>query len=235
MKPGRIAAWAIAAIVVPGLAACSGSSPGASNSGGSSPAASSSPSQSATSQSQGTTKSDTSGQTGGQGALTPPGTHLSLDRAATVGWVPPTQYSATRANKALKLQVTVVSIQKGSIADFQNVNLNASQKKDTPYYVTVRVTALGSTVPPANSDPAIAFRAIDDRGQEQESITFLGTFSRCDEATPPKPFVNGKSYQSCLAYLMPGGGSIQKVEWNDGPSKANEVTPYFDNPIIWAG
>jgi hypothetical protein len=90
-------------------------------------------------------------------------------------------------------------------------------------------------VPPANSDPAIAFRAIDDRGQEQESITFLGTFSRCDEATPPKPFVSGKSYQSCLTYLMPGGGSIQKVEWNDGPSKANEVTPYFDNPIIWGG
>jgi hypothetical protein len=149
--------------------------------------------------------------------------------------VPPTQYSATHANKALKLQVTVMSIQKGTIADFQNVDLNASQKKDTPYYVTVRVTALGGTVPPANSDPAIAFRAIDDRGQEQESITFLGTFSRCNEATPPKPFVNGKSYQSCLAYLMPGGGSIQKVEWNDGPSKANEVTPYFDNPIIWAG
>jgi hypothetical protein len=235
MKPGWIAAWAVAALVVPGLAACGGSSPGASSSSGSSPGASSSPSQGATSQSQGTSKSDTSSQTGAQGALTAPGTHLSLDRTATVGWVPPTQYSATRANKALTLRVTVVSIQKGTIADFQNVDLNASQKKDTPYYVTVRVTALGGTVPPANSDPAIAFRAIDDRGQEQESITFLGTFSRCDEATPPKPFVNGKSYQSCLAYLMPGGGAIQKVEWNDGPSKANEVTPYFDNPIIWAG
>src|SRR5437016_1719994 len=135
MKPGRIAAWAIIAIAVPGLAACGGSSPGASSGGGSSPGASSSPSQSATSQSQGTSKSDTSSQTGGQGALTRPGTRLSLDRAATVGWVPPTTYSATKANKALKLQVTVVSIQKGTIADFQNVDLNASQKKDTPYYV----------------------------------------------------------------------------------------------------
>lgn len=34
---------------------------------------------------------------------------------------------------------------------------------------------------------------------------------------------------------MPGGGSIQKVEWNNGPAKANEVTPYFDKPIVWAG
>ena len=33
---------------------------------------------------------------------------------------------------------------------------------------------------------------------------------------------------------MKGGGSIQKVEWNSGPAKANEVTPYFEHPIVWA-
>ena len=75
--------------------------------------------------------------------------------------------------------------------------------------------------------------AIDDRGQEQQSITFLGTFSRCDDPTPPKQFVSGKTYQSCLAYLIPGGGSIQKVQWDNGPAAANAVTPYFDRPIVW--
>ena len=55
-----------------------------------------------------------------------------------------------------------------------------------------------------------------------------------DDTSPPKPFANGKSYESCLTYLMPGGGSIQKVQWNSGPSKAGEVTPYFDDPIVWA-
>jgi hypothetical protein len=59
--------------------------------------------------------------------------------------------------------------------------------------------------PPKDSDPAITFTAIDDRGQEQQSITFLGTFSRCDDPMPPKQFVSGKTYQSCLAYLIPGG------------------------------
>jgi hypothetical protein len=34
---------------------------------------------------------------------------------------------------------------------------------------------------------------------------------------------------------MPGGGSILKIQWNNGPSAANQVSPYFDKPIVWAG
>ncbi len=60
MKPGRIAAWAVAAVAVPGLAACSGSSP-----------ASSSPGQS---------QAAAQGQT--PASLTPPGPHLAFGGAA---------------------------------------------------------------------------------------------------------------------------------------------------------
>ncbi|HEY7430960.1 MAG TPA: hypothetical protein VH641_09520 [Streptosporangiaceae bacterium] len=170
------------------------------------------------------------------GSLTPPGTRLGFGRPATVAWVPPLSGSATGAHKGIKLQVTVESIQRGSIADFKNVELNASERKSTPYYVTVRIKALASTpLPGSDNDPAITFDAIDDRGQQQQSVTFFGTFQRCDDPAAPKPFVSGKSYQSCLTYLMPGGGSIQQVEWKDGPSKADEVTPYFEKPIVWGG
>ena len=241
MKPGRIAAWAITAIAVPGLAACSGTS-----SGGSSPAnASSSPAastgsptptqagQSQGGQSQGGSQSAAQGQTAASGSLTPPGTHLAFGGAATVGWVPPSQDTGNGAHKGLKLQVTVLSIQKGTMADFRNVELSGNQRRSTPYYVQLRVTALSNASVPKDSDPAITFTAIDDRGQEQQSITFLGTFSRCDDPTPPKQLVSGKTYQSCLAYLIPGGGSIQKVQWDNGPAAANAVTPYFDRPIVW--
>lgn len=226
MKPGRITAWAIAAVAVPGLAACSGTSTGSSPaSPASSPAASSSASTSAPSQSQ--------GQAAGSGSLTPAGAHLAFGGPATVGWVPPSQDTGTGAHRGIKLRVTVVSIKKGTMADFRNVQLNGTERKSTPYYVQLRVTALSSTPPPKDSDPAITFTAIDDRGQQQQSITFLGTFSRCDDPMPPKQFVSGKTYESCLAYLIPGGGSIQKVQWDNGPAAANEVTPYFDRPIVW--
>ena len=226
MKPGRITAWAIAAVAIPGLAACSGTSSGSSPaSPASSPAASSSASTSAPAQSQ--------GQAAGSGSLTPPGAHLAFGGPATVGWVPPSQDTGTGAHRGIRLRVAVVSIQKGTMADFRNVQLNGNERKSTPYYVQLRVTALSSTPPPKDSDPAITFTAIDDRGQQQQSITFLGTFSRCDDPMPPKQFVSGKTYESCLAYLIPGGGSIQKVQWDNGPAAANEVTPYFDRPIVW--
>jgi hypothetical protein len=231
MKPGRIAAWAIAAVSVPGLAACSGTSSGSSPASPSSSAAagSNSPAQSPAS----SQPAQGQGQTAGSGSLTPPGTHLALGGPATVGWVPPSQDLGTGVHKGIKLQVTVVSIQKGTMADFRNVELNGNQRSSTPYYVQLRVTALSNATVPKDSDPAITFTAIDDRGQEQQSITFLGTFSRCDDPTPPKQLVSGKTYQSCLAYLIPGGGSIQKVQWDNGPAAANAVTPYFDRPIVW--
>jgi hypothetical protein len=230
MKPGRIAAWAIAAVAVPGLAACSGTSSGSSPvSPGSSPAASTS----SQAQSPAASRPAAQGQTAGSSSLTPPGTHLAFGGAATVGWVPPSQDTGNGAHQGLKLQVTVVSIQKGTMADFRNIELNANERKSTPYYVQLRVTALGSTQPPKDSDPAITVTAIDDRGQEQQSVTFLGTFARCDDPFPPKQFVSGKTYQSCLTYLIPGGGSIQKVQWDNGPAAANQVTPYFERPIVW--
>jgi hypothetical protein len=227
MKSGRLTAVpAATAILGLALAACGGSAPSAApaTSAPATPApATSAPAQTATP------------PPTAAGGLTPPGAHLGFGQVATVRWVPPSTYNAQGAQQGLKLQVAVESIQKGSIADFKNVELNASERKSTPYYVTVRIKALGSAPPPGTDDPAITLEAIDDRGQQQQSITFLGTFQRCDEKTPPKPFTNGKTYESCLAYLMPGGGSIQSVRWNDGPSKADSVTPYFDHPIIWAG
>ena len=233
MKPGRIAAWAIAAVAVPGLAACAGTSSGSSPaSPRSSPAASTSSQAQSQAQSPAGSQPAAQGQTAGSGSLTPPGTHLAFGRA-TVGWVPPSQDTGNGAHKGLTLQVTVVSIQKGTMADFRNIELNANERKSTPYYVQLRVTALGSTPPPKDSDPAITFTAIDDRGQEQQSVTFLGTFARCDDPFPPKQFVSGKTYQSCLTYLIPGGGSIQKVQWDNGPAAANQVTPYFERPIVW--
>jgi len=235
MKPGRIAAWAIAAVAVPGLAACSGTSSGSSpaSPGSSSAAGTSSPAQSPAASQQASSQPAAQGQAAGSGSLTPPGAHLAFGGPATVGWVPPSQDLGTGAHQGIKLQVTVVSIQKGTVADFRNVELNGTQRNSTPYYVQLRVTALSNASVPKDSDPAITFTAIDDRGQEQQSITFLGTFSRCDDPTPPKQFVSGKTYQSCLAYLIPGGGSIQKVQWDNGPAAANQVTPYFDRPIVW--
>jgi len=60
------------------------------------------------------------------------------------GLTPPAVALGPGAHKALKFQVTVESIEKGTIADFKNVDLNAKQKKMTTYYVKVMVKAAGN-------------------------------------------------------------------------------------------
>jgi hypothetical protein len=173
-------------------------------------------------------------QPAARGGLTPPGSQLAFGKPAKVGWVPLSTVSAGGPRKTIPLQVSVESIEKGTLDDFKNVQLDSEQKRATPYYVKVRVTDLGATAP-ASDDPDVTFRAIDDRGQAQPSVTFLGTFSRCDDKQPPKPFKSGSSYESCMTYLIPGGGSITSVGWNDGPTKGQAVTPYFEKPIVWKG
>jgi hypothetical protein len=231
MNPGRITAWSAGAVLALGLAACGGSTSGGSAAPASGGAAPQSAAAAATTPAAAGSSSAALGTSGLTSGLTPPGTQLALGQSATVGWVP--EGGGEGAHAGLKLQVDVVSIVKAPMSDFKNVDLTGAQKSDTPYYVTVKIKALGTAAPKSSDDPAITFDAIDDRGQEQESVTFFGTFQPCNDNTPPQPFAGGKSYTSCLVYLMPGGGSIQKVQWADGPSGSDGVTAYFDKPIVW--
>jgi hypothetical protein len=159
------------------------------------------------------------------GAKTPPGAKLKVGQTAHVTFKPLNAPAASK--KTYKLDVTVLKIEKGTIDDFKNVNLDAAQKKSTPYYVSVRVSNPGAEVPVKNDDPDIRFDGIDDRGQEQGSVTFFGTFDRCDDKSAPAPFTTGKSYESCLTYLLPGGGSIQQVHWSGSDE-------YVLKPVSWS-
>jgi hypothetical protein len=168
--------------------------------------------------------SETTTLTGG-GGITKPGTKLKLGETAHVTFKP--LNAPATSKKTYKLDVAVLGIEQGSIADdFKNVDLDEDQKASTPYYVSVRVSNPGAEVVPVKDDPDIRFDGIDDRGQEQGSVTFFGTFERCDDTEAPTPFTNGESYESCLVYLIPGGGSIQQVNWSGSDA-------YVLKPVTW--
>lgn len=222
MNGSRIAALAVGGFLTLGVAAC-GSSGSSNQASTNDPPAASTPAA---------TPSSPAPVAKTSGALTPPGTKLAFQKQAKVGWVPPSQLSGNGPHKGIPLEVAVEGIDRGTLADFKNVQLNAKEKQATPFYVKVRVTNLGSSIT-GTDNPAFSLRAIDDRGQAQTSVTFIGDFQRCPDVLPPKPFSKGKTLETCLTYLMPGGGSINEVDWNDGPSHANAVTPYFEKPVVW--
>jgi hypothetical protein len=171
------------------------------------------------------TQADDGGESSAGGGLTEPGATLKLGETAHVTYKPLT---ATDDKNLFQVDATAEKIEKGSLDDFKNISLDEDQKSSTPYYVTVKIENTGKEIPLGDmeGDPDLKFGAMDDRGQEQPSITFIGDFERCEDADAPKPFAKGKSYESCLAFLVGGDGSITEVRWK-GSDK------YILKPVAW--
>lgn len=154
-------------------------------------------------------------------SVTAPGATLKAGVTATVLYSPP-----LTTGKSFKMKITVESIQKGSLADFNGIQLDASQKASTPYYVTARLLDLSpGNASAKNNDPSVAIEGVDTTGNEQQSVTFFGNFPRCDAVSAPTPFTAGKSFQTCLTFLVPGG--ITKAAWMGTDN-------YINSPVTWA-
>jgi hypothetical protein len=210
---------ALAALALAGgVAACGGSS---SSSSGASGAAAPAASSTATTATSGTTTTASTTSASSSGSTVPPGTKLAIGQAAKVPFTPA---GSTDKSKASNLQVTVQSFEKGSLSDFNGIQLDANEKASTPVYVKVHVTNLGPAAIDVDSSAA-AIEGVDNTGNNQSSVTFIGNFPKCPDAASTKPLATGKSYDDCLTFLVPGG--ITKVSYNG-------TNDYIDSPVTWS-
>ncbi len=212
---------ALAVGVLLALAACGcGSSSSKTSSTGSAPATTSS------STSTPTQTASTSASTSAKlpAGTTAAGAKLALGTPAIVDYEPGGPPKPT-----YHLQLTVLSITKGSQADLNGVELEKAERGQTPYYVSLRIQNVGSGDAAAEENqPAASFQATDDRGQQGQELTVLGTFRPCPNVIQPKHFTHGVTYQTCVIYMVGGGGSIVQEEWT-----GNGVDAYAENPIVW--
>jgi hypothetical protein len=157
-------------------------------------------------------------------SLARPGAAFATGEQATVGYT--VQSSAGATVGTTRLALTVLSIQKGTLADFKGIQLDASERASTPEYVEVRLTNLGPLALNTNDDddPAFAINGVDNTGQTQQSVTFFGTFPPCPDTDTPKPFAPGRSFQTCLTFLVPGG--ITRAAWTG-------TEDYEQTPVTW--
>ena len=209
-------ALAAVAALAGGLAACGGTSASSTTSATTASAANSAaaigPKSAAT----------TASATAKAGGTVSPGTKLAVGRTAKVAYNPVGGAAAHGGSSTLL--VTVKSFSKGSLSDFNGIQLDASQKAGTPYYVKVHVTNLG----PHSIDvdgTAAAIEGVDTTGNNQQSVTFIGTFPPCPDMASTTPLGAGHSYDDCLTFLVPGG--ITKVSYNG-------TTDYIDSPVTWS-
>jgi hypothetical protein len=223
-----LSALTVTALVL-GVAACgSSSSGGGGTQAASTSAGASAPASTATSSAAAATTSSaaatSSAASAGTGATASPGATFKVGQAATVGF--DTTTKAGKPGPSYKVNVNVLSMTKGSLADFNGIQLDANEKASTPYYVKVKITSLGpGKISTSSNDPAISVEGVDSTGQTQQSVTFFGDFPKCDEAATPNPLDAGKSFQTCLTFLVPGG--IQKVAYTGTES-------YITKPVTWS-
>lgn len=214
--------FALAAALGLGLAVSGcGSSGGSSSSSNAAAPATTSTSASTPS----TTASSSSSASAGSGGTTAAGTTLAEGATALVDYQPGDEpHSPT-----FRLQISVQSIKKGSKADLNGVELEKAQQGQTPYYVTLKIRNEGSGNASAEEgDPAAAFQATDDRGEEGQELSVIGNFRPCESGTQPKQFTKGVTYQTCVIYMVGGGGSIVSEKWTGSGGDA-----YSENPIVW--
>jgi hypothetical protein len=211
---GACGALALVAIAG-GLAACGGSSASGTTTATAAAAASSAP------PSAGSSAATTASAATNSGAVVSPGTKLSVGRTAKVAYTP---VGGSGRGGSSTLLVTVKSFTKGSLSDFNGIQLDASQKAGTPYYVKVHVTNVGPHTIDVDGTAA-AIEGVDTTGNNQQSVTFIGTFPPCPDMASTTPLGPGHGYDNCLTFLVPGG--ITKVSYNG-------TTDYIDSPLIWA-
>jgi len=212
---GALAAVALAT----GVAACGGSGSSAGTTSASQAAASTIPASATNASANAPATTTTSGS--GSAGIAAPGTKLTVGQSAKVHYTPA---GSTDKSKASTLVVTVQSFDKGTLSDFNGIQLDANEKASTPYYVKVHVTNVGPNPVDVDSTAA-AIEGVDSTGNNQSSVTFMGEFRRCPDSASTKPIGAGHGYEDCLTFLVPGG--IKRISYNG-------TTDYIDSPVTWA-
>lgn len=125
-----------------------------------------------------------------------------------------------------KLRLTIESIKKGSISDFNGLSLTGVPKGDIPTYVKLHMTNLsGKSFSTSNLDPADSVQAIDPNGDADGNLIITGYFPPCPDTDTPSPFAAGASFTTCETFMEPSEAT--KIGWNGSSAT-------LDSPVIWS-
>lgn len=149
-------------------------------------------------------------------SLTEVGADLSFGDSATVIHEPDQK-------RGTVLELTVRKAVRGSVKDFAGYILDDYTKSSTPYYVTVDVENVGEGNVGGTPVP---LWGVDAKNTLLPPASFTTSFRRCGSDSLPKKFGPGKEFSTCLVFLAPDKGTMEKVSYRPNQE--------FD-PIEWSG
>jgi hypothetical protein len=149
--------------------------------------------------------------------LTPQGSELAVGDTASVAYEP-------RQGLVGVLDIKVTRLEKTTFKkSFVGWDLNAQDRKKSPYFVRATVTNRGATQ--LGGRPAPLY-VVDGTNALLEATPFASEFTPCSPRVFPEKFGPGKTVKVCLVYLAPNGGDLVAVSFRP--------TQDYD-PITWTG
>jgi len=149
--------------------------------------------------------------------LTEQGSKLSLGDTGTVIFEP-------SEGRGTVLQLTVKSVEQGSLDDFKGFILDDSYKQKASYYyatVTVKNVGEGDV-----GGVGVPLWGVNSANTLLPAVNFTTSFKPCSSKPLPKSFPKDATLSTCLVYLSPDKGKLESVSYR--PSQEF-------NPITWTG
>ena len=149
--------------------------------------------------------------------LTEQGSKLSFGDPATVIFEP-------AEGRGTVLQLTVTSVEQGSLDDFKGFILDDSYKQKASYYyasVTVKNVGEGDV-----GGVGVPLWGVNSANTLLPAVNFTTGFKPCSSKPLPRSFPKDATLSTCLVYLSPDKGKLEAVSYR--PSQE------FD-PVTWTG
>ncbi|MFE9483469.1 hypothetical protein ACFYNM_33325 [Streptomyces spororaveus] len=103
--------------------------------------------------------------------------------------------------KGSRVALTVTTIEQGTPADLEGLNLGDKANGKVPYYIRYTVKNIGTTDMSYASVGHV--KGLLGDGTEAQSLAVIGKFEKCKEESMPKGFANGQTQTSCAIALAP--------------------------------
>ena len=150
-------------------------------------------------------------------SLTDEGSKLSFGHSARVLF-------ETTHGRGTVLGLTVVSVWRGTLRDFNGFILDDPYKRKASYYYA-RVVVKNAGESDVGGVP-VPLWGVNGANTLLPAVRFTTRFARCPSSPLPREFGPGDVLRTCLVYLSPNRGSLVAVSYR--PSQDY-------NPITWTG
>lgn len=128
--------------------------------------------------------------------------------------------------RSVKMEAAARSIRPGKVSDLGRFDLDADEKKQVPYYVTVEYRNLGSheLLPQMNRNTKL--RAVSGRSARRLNLVDLSGegLAQCPDARPEGLVKPGASVTECSVFMLPRTDSPAALVFNGEGKAARTVT-----------